>query len=151
MYWRRLIPARRHPPTEGYNLLSFTSLTWKGASTPCSCLPVSPGRELLPPDNFYWQKASTFILKASTLRSTADHVSSIFKLDPIAPTQPFTLQQTYFAQSYKQNSEPTVTKISDLTQTSKQTFRNTFNFETPLIQISYALLVYQTHICTCVS
>ena len=34
MYWCKLIPARRHPPAEGYNLLSFTA---------------SPGRELQPP------------------------------------------------------------------------------------------------------
>ena len=77
MYWRRLIPAHKHPPTEGYNLLSFTSLSWKGETTPCSRLPASPGRELLPPDistSLYWQKASTFRLKVSTLRSTADHV-----------------------------------------------------------------------------
>ena len=56
MYWCRLIPARRHPPAEGYNLLSFTSYHWKGATTPS--------------------------LKASTLSSTADHFSSIFILDP---------------------------------------------------------------------
>ena len=89
MYWLRLIPACKHPPAEGYNLLSFTSLSWKGATTPCSRLPASLGRELLPPDistNLYWQKASTFILKASTLRSTADHISSIFILDQIAST-----------------------------------------------------------------
>ena len=95
MYWCRLKPARRHPLAEDYNLLSFTSLSWKGATTPCTSLPASPGRELLPPDmstSFYWQKASTFILKASTLRSTADHVSSIFKLDQITLTQPFTCQ-----------------------------------------------------------
>ena len=53
MYWCRLIPARRHPPAEGYNLLSFTSLSWKGATTPCSHLPVSPGRELRPPALVY--------------------------------------------------------------------------------------------------
>ena len=84
MYWCRLIPARRHPPVEGYNLLSFTSLSWKGATTPCTCLPASPGREPLPLDihtSLYWKKASSFRLKASTLRFTADHVSSIFKLD----------------------------------------------------------------------
>ena len=50
MYWCRIIPACKHPPAEGYNLLSFTSLSWKGASTPCSRLPVPAGRELLPPD-----------------------------------------------------------------------------------------------------
>ena len=78
MYWRKLIPSHRHPPAEVYNLLSFTSLSWKGATTPesrlptslgrelqpllsftslswkgdttpCFCLPASPGRELLPP------------------------------------------------------------------------------------------------------
>ena len=82
MYWRRLIPARRHPPAEGYNLLSFTSLSWKGATTPCSCLPASPGRELLPPDintSLSWQKASTFRLKASTLRSTFHQFSNWIK------------------------------------------------------------------------
>ena len=122
MYWCRLIPVRRHPPAEGYNLLSFTSLSCKGATTPCSRLPTSPGRELLPLDistNLYWQKNSTFILKASTIKSTADHVSSIFKLDQIASTQPLINQQTYFAQNFKQNSETTVARISEITQTSE--------------------------------
>ena len=99
MYWCRLIPARRHPPAEGYNLLSFTSLSWKGEITPCSRLLASPGRELLPPNfstSLYWQKASTFRLKASTLRSTTEHVSSIFKLNQTASTQFFTYQQTSF-------------------------------------------------------
>ena len=118
MYWCRLIPVRRHPPTEGYNLLSFTSLSWKGATTPCSHLPASLGRELLPPDistSLYWQKASTIRLKVSTLRSTADHVSSIFKLDQRASTQTFTYQQIYFTQCFKQNSETIVTRISEIT------------------------------------
>ena len=115
MYWCRLIPARRHPPTEGCSLLSFTSLSWKGATTPCSRLPASPGRELLPLNistSLYWQKASTFRLKASTLRSTADHVST-------TSTQSFTYQQTSFSQSIKQNSETTVARISEISQTSK--------------------------------
>ena len=53
MYWRRLIPARRHLPAEGCNLLSFSSHYWKGAPTPWSRLPASPGRELLPPALVY--------------------------------------------------------------------------------------------------
>ena len=54
MYWCRLKPVRRHPPAEGYNnLLSFTSLSWKGATTPYSRLPASPGRELRPPELIY--------------------------------------------------------------------------------------------------
>ena len=60
MCWRRLLPARRHPPAEGYNLLSFTSFFWKGATTP-------------------WLKASIF-------STTVDLVSSIFRLDHIAAT-----------------------------------------------------------------
>ena len=101
MYWHRLIPARRNPPKEGYNLLSFTSLSWKGATTPYSRLPASPGRELLPPalvyqpllegshyplhsfTSYHWKGATTPSLKASTLRTTMDHVSSIFILDPL--------------------------------------------------------------------
>ena len=122
MYWCRLIPARRHQPAEGYNLLSFTSLSWKGATTPCSRLPASPGRELLPlilaPASTA-RKASTFRLKASTLRSTANHVSSILKLDQIASTQSFTYQQTSFSHCIKQNSKTTVTRISEIAQTSK--------------------------------
>ena len=74
-------------------LLSFTSLSWKGATTP-------------------W-------LKASTLSTTADHVSSIFKLDQTASTQTFTYQQPYFAHCFIQNSETTITRISELTQTSE--------------------------------
>ena len=53
MYWRRLILARKHPPAEGYNLLSFTSLSWKGGMTPCSHLPASLGRELKTPTLVY--------------------------------------------------------------------------------------------------
>ena len=103
MYWRRLIPARRHQPPEGYNLLLFTSLSWKGATTPCSCLPASLGRELLPPTliyqpllegsyypllsftSYHWKGATTPSLKASTLSTTVDHVSSIFILDQQLP------------------------------------------------------------------
>ena len=122
MYQCRIILAHRHPPTEGYNLLSFTSLYWEGVTNPCSRLPVSPGRELLPPDintSLSWKKASTFRLKASTLRSTTDHVSSIFKLDQKASTQPFTYQQTSLSHCIKQNSETTITKKSEIAQTSE--------------------------------
>ena len=62
MYWRRLIPARRHPPAEGYNLISFTILSWKGATTPCSHLPASPRREiqtLLLFTSLSWKGATT--------------------------------------------------------------------------------------------
>ena len=54
--YRRLQPSLVYQPLlEGrYNpLLSFTSLSWKGATTPCSRLPASPGRELLPPALVY--------------------------------------------------------------------------------------------------
>ena len=77
MYWRRLIPVRKHPPAliyqpllEGstYPLLSFTSLTWKGATTP-------------------W-------LKVTTLNTSMDHVSSIFTLDPISSIE-HNLQATF--------------------------------------------------------
>ena len=37
----------------GTHLRSFTNLFWKGAMTPCSRLPASPGRELRPPDLIY--------------------------------------------------------------------------------------------------
>ena len=52
MYWCRLIPARRHPPAEGYNLLVYQPFL-KGATTPCSRLPASPRRELRPPALVY--------------------------------------------------------------------------------------------------
>ena len=47
MCWRRL---DQHA---GTHLRSFTSLSWKGVTTPCSRLPASPGRELRPPDLVY--------------------------------------------------------------------------------------------------
>ena len=53
---RRLQPSLVYQPLlEGsYNpLLSFTSLSWKGATAPNSCLPASPGREILPPALVY--------------------------------------------------------------------------------------------------
>ena len=34
LYWCSLIPVRRLQPAEGYNLLSFSKLPWKGAPTP---------------------------------------------------------------------------------------------------------------------
>ena len=37
----------------GTHLRSFTNLSWKGATTPCSRLPASLGRELRPPDLVY--------------------------------------------------------------------------------------------------
>jgi len=88
LYWCTLILVCRHPPAECYNLLSFSSFYWKGATTPwllywliclpvCrrrpttfTCSPTATGRELQPPDlitSHYWQKASTSSLKAPTL------------------------------------------------------------------------------------
>ena len=34
MYWCSPLPACRLPPAEGYNLLSFSRLSWKGPPTP---------------------------------------------------------------------------------------------------------------------
>ena len=95
MYWRRLIPACRHPPVEGYNLLLFTSLSWKGATTPALVYqPLLEGGHypLLSFTSYHWKGATTPLLKASTLSTTTDHVSSIFKLDQTASTQPFSYQ-----------------------------------------------------------
>ena len=47
MYWRRLIPVRRHPPVLVYQPLL------EGRYDPCSRLPASPGRELLLPALVY--------------------------------------------------------------------------------------------------
>ena len=72
---RRLQPSLIcQPLLEGsyYPLLSFTSYHWKGATTPS--------------------------LKALTLSTTADHVSSIFILDPLVSTW-HTLQATRFIHS----------------------------------------------------
>ena len=69
-------------------------LLLEGRYNPLSShLPATPGMELQPHEqntSFDWQEASTSILKASTLRPTADHVSSIFILDQTTSTQPFT-------------------------------------------------------------
>ena len=53
---RRLQPSLvLQPLLEGSSnpLISFTSLSWKGATTPCSRLLASLGRELLPPALVY--------------------------------------------------------------------------------------------------
>ena len=122
MYWRRLIPVCRHPPAEGYNLLSFTSLSWKKATPPA--LVYQPFLEgsyypLLSFTSYHWKGATTPLLKASTLSTTADHVSSIFKLDQTASIQPFTYQKSYFAHCLQHNSETTITRISEITRTSE--------------------------------
>ena len=106
-------------------------------ATTFSRLPATPGRELQPPapvyqpllkgsyypllsfSSYHWKGATTPLLKASTLSTTADHVSPIFKLDQTASTQPFTYPQTYFSHCFKQNSETTITRISEITQTSE--------------------------------
>ena len=102
-------------------------------ATTLSHLLASPGRELQPPalvyqpllegsyyplllfTSYHWKGATTPLLKASTLSTTADHVSSILKLDQTASTQPFTYQQSYFAHCFQQNSELTVTIILETT------------------------------------
>ena len=81
-----------------------------------SRLPASLGRELQPPvlvyqpllegsyypllsfTRYHWKGATTPSLKASTLGTTADHVSSIFMLDPPISTR-HTLQATRFIHS----------------------------------------------------
>ena len=81
-------------------------------ATTFSRLPASPGRELQPPSLVYqpllegsyypllsftschWKGATTPSLKASTLSTIADHVSSIFILDPIA-SKDHNLQATF--------------------------------------------------------
>ena len=50
LYWCSLVPVHRLQPAEGYNLLSFSKLPWKGAPTPfalvlakilvCRCWPT---------------------------------------------------------------------------------------------------------------
>jgi len=52
-YWYRLLSIHRHPPLEGYNLLSLSNTHWKGAPNPWSHLSVPTGREHLPPEKLY--------------------------------------------------------------------------------------------------
>ena len=79
MCWRRL---DQHA---GTHLCSFTSLSWKGATTPW--LVYQPFLEgsydpLILFTSLSWKGATTPWLKATTLSTTLDHVSSIFTLDP---------------------------------------------------------------------
>ena len=90
---RRLQPSLVYQPLlEGsYNpLLSFTSLSWKGATTPCSCLPASPGREIQPPD---------------------------WRLQPSAPPWTTFHQFSYWIQQlpYKKTCRPLFIRFSDWT------------------------------------
>ena len=101
MCWRSLLPACRHPPALVYQpllegsydpLLSFTSLSWKGATTPWSRLPASPGRELRPPD---WRQQpsappwtmfhqfSHWIQPTSIEHNLQALFHQIFRLDPL--------------------------------------------------------------------
>ena len=82
------------------DLYQYTGFYLQKAAT-FSRFPATTGRELQPPKLVYQPLlegsynpliktlASTSILKASTLRTTADHVSSIFILDKTASTQLF--------------------------------------------------------------
>ena len=118
---KRLQPSLVYQPLlEGsYNpLLSFTSLSWKGVTTPYSHLPASPRREPLPPTlvyhlplegshyplhsftSYHWKGATTPSLKASTFSTIADHVSSIFILDPTASSIHLHILQNWFHISY---------------------------------------------------
>ena len=79
MCWRRL---DQHA---GTHLRSFTSLSWKGATTPW--LVYQPFLEgsydpLISFTSLSWKGATTPGLKATTLSTSMDHVSSIFTLDP---------------------------------------------------------------------
>ena len=79
-----------------YNICAGADLTSTQAPT-CARLPASPGRELQPPDSFTslsWKGATTPWLKATTLSTTLDHVSSIFTLDPTTSIE-HNLQATF--------------------------------------------------------
>ena len=70
----------------GTHLCSFTSLSWKGATTPWLVYQPFLEGSYDPPISFTsltWKGATTPWLKATTLSTTLDHVSSIFTLDPI--------------------------------------------------------------------
>ena len=79
MCWRRL---DQHA---GTHLRSFTSLSWKGATTPWLVYQPLLEGSYDPPISFTsltWKGATTPWLKATTFSTTLDHVSSIFTLDP---------------------------------------------------------------------
>ena len=71
LYWCNLIPVRILLPTEGYNLLSFSSFSWKGATT---LLALLLSKILV---HRCWPTEGYYLLFSS-----GDHVSSIFRLDP---------------------------------------------------------------------
>ena len=91
-------------------------------ATTFSHLLASPGRELQPPAFIY-----QLLLEGSYYPLTEGFDPQHhciprfinFKLDQTASTQPFTYQQSYLAHCFKQNSETTITRISDITQTSE--------------------------------
>ena len=68
LYWSSLIPVRRLLRAEGYKLLSFSSFSWKGATTPLAlvladvlvhrCQPIE-GYNLLSFSSFSWKVATT--------------------------------------------------------------------------------------------
>jgi hypothetical protein len=94
LYWCRLIPVRRLLPAEGYNLLSFSSFYWKGATTPL--VPVSAGRLQL--------------LKGLTLILTADHISLIFTLDHAVSSSGYDSNINYLKSKHINTNCQAVTK-----------------------------------------
>ena len=86
LYWCRLIPVHRHPPTEGYKLLWFSNTHWKGATTPRSCLPTPTARELLPPEHIYQlplEGSFEFLIEGSNAQHFRGPCFIIFILDPL--------------------------------------------------------------------
>ena len=140
----------------GTHLRSFTSLSWKGATIPCSRLPASPRREIQPPALVYqpllegsyypllsftglsWKGATTpcSCLPATTGRELQP---AHWRLRPSAPLQTTFHQFSYWIQKLPQNTpcRPLFIIFSDWThsthlssiihQTDTYNFINSFN------------------------
>ena len=122
LYWFSLIPVRRLLPAKGYNILSFSSFSWKGATTALALVLADVqyvGADL--------QKVTTF----SFLLGTTFHKFSdwIHRYKEITPTiQSLTLNHP-ITESLKPCHQNTVTKTRTRAQNSATTTRTNIDLK----------------------
>jgi len=142
MYWCSPLPVRRLQPAESYNSLSFSSFSWKGATTPSlalalakilvrRCWPTEGYNLLFLPPGTMFHQFSDWIHWSTTLQSE-DHVSSNFHTGPINIIEP----HKHLATSTP-NTETLSTKT--VTRTQSRTLNSATIFRTNCIIKNHSL------------
>ena len=118
LYWCILIPVRRLLHVEGFNVLSFSSFAWKGATTPLALVLAEVlvlGADLQKATTFSFLPGTTFHKFSNWIHEYQSNIKYIcinqFPLYKPILNQPITSQNTVTRKQYQQldaNYEPRI-------------------------------------------